>query len=211
MPGVDMRPRATDRLRTVRGYSLIEVVVIVGIVSALGAIAVPNFLDWQQKYRLKDSIASLQSSLALARMIAMNQSTTVTVTLSQPSATSAVTVTFTRSAGGGTQEVMPPVALPPSSGFTGSAAGAISLTNASGGAVGSPQDVQFTSLGRPVNPSTTPNAANNLCITNTGAYTACGGGTSQAINLKNSRGLNYRVIVGTTGKLSWCYTNSCAP
>lgn len=203
-----MCPRAAHRLRTVRGFTLTEMMIVVGIISALAAIAIPNFLDWQRKYRLKDSIASLQSSLALARMIAMNQNTTVTVTISQPSVTSAVTVTFTRS-GGAT--VMPDLTLPPSTGFAGSAAGAISLTNASGGAVASPQDVQFTSLGRPVNPSTTPNAANNLCITSTGAYTACSGGTAQAINLKNSKGLNYRVIVGTTGKLSWCYASSCVP
>jgi len=117
-------------------------------------------------------------------------------------------VSFTRS-GGAT--VMPDLTLPPSTGFTSSAAGEISLTNAANGTVGSPQDVQFTSLGRPVNPSTTPNAANNLCITTTGAYTACSGGTAQAINLKNSIGQNYRVTVGTTGKLSWCYANSCAP
>ncbi len=208
MLGVDMRPRATDRLRTVRGFTLTEMMIVVGIIAALAAFAIPNYLDWQRKYRLKDSIASLQSGLALARMIAMNQSTTVTVTLSQPAATSAVTVSFTRS-GGAT--VMPDLTLPPSTGFTSSAAGEISLTNAANGTVGSPQDVQFTSLGRPVNPSTTPNAANNLCITTTGAYTACSGGTAQAINLKNSIGLNYRVTVGTTGKLSWCYASSCTP
>ena len=105
---------------------------------------------------------------------------------------------------------MQPVTLPPPTGFTGSAAGDITLTNAGGGTVGSPQDIQFTSLGRPANPSTTPNAANNLCITSTGATAACGAGTAQAINLKNSRGLNYRVVVGTTGKISWCYSSGCA-
>src|SRR5207247_8948293 len=90
MLGVDMRPRAIDRLRTVRGFTLTEMMIVVGIIAALAAFAIPNYLDWQRKYRLKDSIASLQSGLALARMIAMNQSTTVTVTLSQPAATSAV-------------------------------------------------------------------------------------------------------------------------
>ncbi|HEV8539570.1 MAG TPA: prepilin-type N-terminal cleavage/methylation domain-containing protein [Nitrospiraceae bacterium] len=205
-----MKPRAIDRIRTMRGFTLTEMMVVVGIIALLSAFAIPNYLDWQRKYRLKDSIAFLQSSLALARMIAMNQNTTVTVTISQPSATSAVTVAFTKSAGGGTKDVMPPMTLPPSTGFTSSAAGEISLTNTGGGTVASPQDIQFTALGRPVNPSTTPNAANNLCINSTGAYTACSGGTAQAVNLKNSKGLNYRVVVGTTGKLSWCYATSCA-
>src|SRR2546428_10426926 len=102
-------------------------------------------------------------------MIAMNQSTTVTVTLSQPAATSAVTVTFTRS-GGAT--VMPDLTLPPSTGVTSSAAGDISLAHAAHGKGGSPQDVQFSSLGRPGNPSATPDAANHPGITTTGAYTA---------------------------------------
>src|SRR5207247_7788662 len=97
MLGVDMRPRAIDRLRTVRGFTLTEMMIVVGIIAALAAFAIPNYLDWQRKYRLKDSIASLQSGLALARMIAMNESTNVTVTFSQTAATSAVSVNVTRS------------------------------------------------------------------------------------------------------------------
>jgi len=60
-----------------------RVMVVVGIIAALAAFAI-QIIGLAAEIRLKDSIASLQSSLALARMIAMNQSTTVTVTLSQP-------------------------------------------------------------------------------------------------------------------------------
>src|SRR5437867_12242737 len=97
MLGVDMRPRAIDRLRTVRGFTLTEMMIVVGIIAALAAFAIPNYLDWQRKYRLKDSIASLQTGLALARMMAMNQSTTVPVTLCQPASTSAQSGTVTSS------------------------------------------------------------------------------------------------------------------
>src|SRR2546428_10405447 len=127
MLGVDMRPRPIDHLRTMRGFTLTEVMVVVGIIAALAAFAIPNYLDWQRKYRLKDSIASLQSSLALARMIAMNQSTTVTVTLFQPAATSAVTGSFTRSGGA---NVMPHLTKSPAARVTSSAAGGISPINA---------------------------------------------------------------------------------
>src|SRR2546422_9388440 len=95
MLGVDMRPRPIDHLRTMRGFTLTEAMVVVGIIAALAALAIPNYLDWQRKYRLQDSIASLQSSLALARMIAMNQSTTVTVTLPRPAAAAPETRPFT--------------------------------------------------------------------------------------------------------------------
>jgi hypothetical protein len=86
----------------------------------------------------------------------------------------------------------------------------LSLTNASGASVNSPQVVQFTSSGRPVDPSTTPSASNNLCITSSGAYTACSRSTPQALNFMNTSGLIYRLVITTTGKVSWCYSASCA-
>jgi len=61
----------------------------------------------------------------------------------------------------------------------------ISLTNAANGTVGSPQDVQFTSLGRPVNPSTTPNAGTTYASP-LPEPTPLQRGTAQAINLKTA-------------------------
>ena len=40
---------------------------------------------------------------------------------------------------------------------------------------------------------------------------ACTGNGNQAFNFMNTRGLNYRIVVTSTGKASWCYTSSCAP
>ena len=84
------------------------------------------------------------------------------------------------------------------------------MTNVTGATVGSgvnsPQSVQFSSMGLRINSGN----ANNLCISNTGAGVACNSTASQAFNFKNSRGINYRIVVFSTGKVSWCYTNSCA-
>ncbi len=187
------------RLKAQAGFTLTEVTIIVAIIGLLVLVAVPNYLDWNRKYKLKDAVATLHGNIGLARMNAINQSTTVTVTVTQPAATSPVTVTFLNSA---SAAVLPLMTLDSE----------VSLTNATGATVGagvsSPQNVQLSPMGMRRDTGN----ANNLCITATGAYTgaACTGNGTQAFNFKNTRGLNYRIVVTSTGKASWCYTSSCA-
>ena len=187
------------RLTAQAGMTLIELMIAVGIISLLVMIAVPNFLDWNRKYKLKDAVATLHGNIGLTRMSAINQSTTVTVTVTQTSAAAPVTVTFRTAAGA---DVIPPMTMDLE----------VDLTNANNATVGagvsSPQDVQFSPMGLRRDSGN----ANNLCITAAGVYTgaACTSNSNQAFNFKNSRGLNYRLVVTSTGKASWCYTNGCA-
>ncbi len=191
--------RASARLKGDAGMTLTEVTIVVAIIGLLVMVAVPNFQDWNQKYKLKDAIGLVHGYMNLARMNAINQNTPVTVTVTQTSPTARVTVTFRNPSGA---DVVPPLTLD----------SGLSLTNATGVNVGSgvtsPQDVQFNSMGLRTNTGN----ANNLCITNTGAYTgaACTDASTQAINFMNRRGLNYRIVVSSTGKASWCYTAACA-
>ena len=189
----------TTQLRAQGALTLTEIMIVVGIISLLVMVAVPNFLDWNRKYKLKDAVATLHGNIGLTRMSAINQSTTMTVTMTQPTPTSPVTVTFRNSAG---TDVIQPVTLDSE----------VSLTNASnttvGAGVNSPQDVQFSPMGLRRDTGN----ANNLCVTATGAYTgaACTSNSNQAFNFMNTRGLNYRLVVTSTGKASWCYTSGCA-
>ena len=188
------------RLKAQAGFTLTEVTIIVAIIGLLVLVAVPNYLDWNRKYKLKDAVATLHGNIGLARMSAINQSTTVTVTVTQTSAAAPVTVTFRTAAGA---DVIPPMTMDLE----------VDLTNANNATVGagvsSPQNVQLTSMGMRKDTGN----ANNLCITATGAYTgsACAGNGNQAFNFMNTRGLNYRIVVTSTGKSSWCYASSCAP
>jgi Tfp pilus assembly protein FimT len=191
--GTDTRPNAEF------GFTLTEVMIIVGILSLLLMISVPNYLDWNRKYKLKDAVGTLHGNIGMSRMYAINQNTTVTMTITQPSAASPVTVTFRTSAGA---DVIPPVTLDSE----------VSLTNATnatvGGGVSSPQDVQFSQMGLRRDTGN----PNNLCIDAAGVYTggACTSNSNQAFNFMNTRGLNYRLVVTSNGKASWCYTSNCA-
>lgn len=64
-----------------RGFTLIEVMIAVAIVGILAMVAVPNYMQWNARYQLKQATTELAGSLNLARMAAMNRNLAVTVTL----------------------------------------------------------------------------------------------------------------------------------
>ena len=78
---------------TIKGYSLLEMMVVMAIIGVLAAVAVPNFIVWNQKHKLKSDVANLAGTLAFARMTAINQNTPVVVNVSQV-LPAPVTVTF---------------------------------------------------------------------------------------------------------------------
>ncbi len=55
--------------------------IAVAIVGILAMVAVPNYLQWNARYQLKQGTTELAGSLTLARMAAMNRNLAVTVTL----------------------------------------------------------------------------------------------------------------------------------
>lgn len=67
--------------RSQAGFTLIEVMIAVAIVGILAMVAVPNYLQWNARYQLKQGATELAGSLTLARMAAMNRNLAVTVTL----------------------------------------------------------------------------------------------------------------------------------
>jgi prepilin-type N-terminal cleavage/methylation domain-containing protein len=193
--------RLPFRLQSCRGFTLVETMIVVAIIGIVTAVAIPNYLDWNRKYKLKDAVGLVHANMGMARLNAINQNVAATVTVTQAAATDPVTVAFSGISGLATLTLDSEV----------------SLSNAAGATVGSgvnsPQSIQFNSMGMRVNPSPATTASNNAsCISNSGAPTSCTGSTffAQAFNFKNSIGNNYRIVVSSTGKVSWCYTNTCA-
>ncbi|MBW2568664.1 MAG: GspH/FimT family pseudopilin [Deltaproteobacteria bacterium] len=61
------------------GFTLIELIVIIAIMSVLAGIAVPSFLSYMPKHRLNGAARQVMGDLMAARMKAVKENTTVTV------------------------------------------------------------------------------------------------------------------------------------
>jgi type II secretion system protein H len=67
-------------MRKQSGVTLIELIVVIAILGIMAAIVVPNYLSWLPKYRLKGAARDLYSNMQLARMAAIKNSNTSTIT-----------------------------------------------------------------------------------------------------------------------------------
>lgn len=85
-----------------KGFTLIEVLIVVGIMGIAAAMAVPNYLQWSARSQLKQVTTELQGNLNLARLAAMNRNSLVTMTLTMASGQ------WTADFGG----VIPPLVMP---------------------------------------------------------------------------------------------------
>ncbi|MEQ1790810.1 MAG: prepilin-type N-terminal cleavage/methylation domain-containing protein [Nitrospira sp.] len=63
------------------GFTLIEMMIAVAIIGIGSAIAVPSYLSWNARYQLKQAATEIQSQLVLARLMAMNRNSAVTMNL----------------------------------------------------------------------------------------------------------------------------------
>jgi type IV pilus modification protein PilV len=164
--------------------------IVVAIVGILAAVAVPDFILWNQKHKLKSEVSNLAGTLAFARMTAINQNTPVLVNVSQVPLASVI-VTFASPAGA---TMLPTITMDRS----------VRLTDAAGNAAVSPQNMRFNNMGTWMNIVN----VNNKCIDGFGTASACPS-TSQVLNFRSPGSENYRIVVLATGKIIWCYIPTC--
>ena len=67
-------------IRRNSGFTLTELMVTIAVVSILASLAIPNFIAWLPNYRLRSGAEEIHSTLQLARVRAIKQNATATVT-----------------------------------------------------------------------------------------------------------------------------------
>lgn len=84
-----------------KGFTLLEIMIAVAILTILVAIAIPNYQVWVSNQRLRSDMAQLEGDLQAARMAAINRSAAVTALFNTPAAGQYV-LFVDNGAGGGT-------------------------------------------------------------------------------------------------------------
>ena len=69
-----------EKLRSVKGFTLMEVMIVTAIIGLLSALAIPNYLQWQSRYQLKQAAMEITSELTTSRFVAMNRNVAITTT-----------------------------------------------------------------------------------------------------------------------------------
>jgi prepilin-type N-terminal cleavage/methylation domain-containing protein len=68
-----------------KGFTLIEMMVVIGIIGIMAGMAIPVFSSWLPNYRFKSAAQDLLSNLQLAKITAVKRNANCTVTFSVPS------------------------------------------------------------------------------------------------------------------------------
>jgi len=68
-----------------KGFTLVEVIVIVAIIGILSAIVIPNMIGWRAQRQLQGTARVLYGDLQQARMTAIREAETVSVIFDSPS------------------------------------------------------------------------------------------------------------------------------
>ena len=79
-------------MRNNSGFTIMEIMVVIGIIAIAGAIAVPGFIGWFPNYKLRSGAEDIQSTLQLTRQTAIKQNKTAIVSFNTASETYTATV-----------------------------------------------------------------------------------------------------------------------
>nr|WP_320013433.1 GspH/FimT family protein [uncultured Desulfobacter sp.] len=69
-------------LKTVTGFTLLETIIVLGILSILVAVAIPNVISWLPNYRLKAAARELYSNMQKAKSEALKRNCSIGITFS---------------------------------------------------------------------------------------------------------------------------------
>ena len=66
-------------MRKNSGFTITELMVTIAVIAILASLAIPNFIAWLPNYRLQSGAEEIQSTLQLARVTAIKENATATV------------------------------------------------------------------------------------------------------------------------------------
>ena len=95
-----MRPisQIQARLKSAKGFTLVEMMVVTAIIGILAGIMVPAYARWNARSQLRQAVTEFNSNLALARMAAMNRNQAVIVSITLSGSRVSVSTTDTSGA-----------------------------------------------------------------------------------------------------------------
>lgn len=174
------KTRRTGTLCGQAGFTLIETMIVVAIIGIGSAIAVPAYIQWNDRYQLRQAASELQSNLLQTRMAAKTRNTAMTATfIKAPDGTYSATfsggfapISLPRSVTGGSMILVTGLGPPPTTTVTDFAA-------SSAGTLGA---IQFNQQGLRV----------------------AGGIGNQVVTLQSVQGMTYSVTVAPSGKINLC-------
>ena len=70
-------------MRNVKGFTLLELMVVVAIITIFAAVAVPTFSSWSPRLKFRTSADEMHKILMLARMTAISSNRDVVITFDQ--------------------------------------------------------------------------------------------------------------------------------
>ena len=71
--------RETILMKKNSGFTLIEVMVTIGIIAIISAIAIPNYISWLPKHRMGGATRDVYSAMQYARIRAVKEKTNVVI------------------------------------------------------------------------------------------------------------------------------------
>jgi prepilin-type N-terminal cleavage/methylation domain-containing protein len=77
--GCNVTTKPANRARTARGFSVVELVVVLAIILVLSSIAIPSLLSSLRTYRISSAASSLSALLQRARFEAIRHNTPISV------------------------------------------------------------------------------------------------------------------------------------
>jgi type IV fimbrial biogenesis protein FimT len=81
VPGQNRTDDMLGRKHHERGFTLIELMIVVAIIGIASALAIPSYTQWKADHDLREAVSEFSSDLNLARVVAMNRNRQATVTI----------------------------------------------------------------------------------------------------------------------------------